>query len=130
MAFLSARELKIYLFIVAVLSIAAIVVTLIFMSVRDRSSASRPRELESAGEEYSSSSMAPIDHSRDVLQNIKVPEKYKKLYEKKWKPFRPQYERWTGEMMQPYWIEPEELVKEELEKQSDREIAEFFEKIP
>lgn len=130
MAFLTGRELRIYVLIVAILTIIALSVTLVVMTVRNRPRSSSEQETELVREQSSAGLESFLDPSEDVVQKIRIPDEYTHLYDRQWKPFRPVYERWTQEMTEPYWIDPEELVQEELEKQSDLEIARFFEDVP
>jgi len=130
MAFLTGKELRIYVLIVAILTVIALSVTLVVMTVRNRPRASREQEVELAREQNPPGLKTFLDPAEDVLQKIRIPGEYTRLYDKEWRPFRPVHERWTREMTDPYWIDPQELVKEELEKQSDNEIARFFEDVP
>ncbi len=130
MAFLTGKELRIYVLIVAILTLIALSVTLVVMTVRNRPHASREQDVELETEDYSTGLQSFLDPSADVVQKIRIPGEYTRLYEREWRPFRPLHERWSREMTDPYWIDPQELVKEELEKQSDLEIARFFEDVP
>ncbi|MGC9313854.1 MAG: hypothetical protein ACP5IA_14295, partial [Sediminispirochaetaceae bacterium] len=114
----------------AILTIIALAVTLVVMTVRNRPRSSSGQETELVRKESSTGMESFLDPSQDVVQKIRIPDEYTRLYDRQWRPFRPVYERWTQEMTEPYWIDPEELVQEELEKQSDLEIARFFEDVP
>jgi len=130
MAILSGRELKIYLFIVILVTVLSLVVTIVVMSVRRTDSRGYTSPEAEDMELTLDANWYQIEPDSEVFQNIQVPEEYTRLHEKEWKPFRPIHSKWTDIMVMPYWIDPRDLVEEELEKQSDNEIAEFFEGIP
>jgi len=130
MAILTEKELKVYLLALGGLTLAALVITILVMALKGDG------DVSSAGEGPAVQEYVPADATRflnpevDVLDKVRIPEEYTRLYEKDWKPFRPMYERWTQTMTAPYWIDPQTLVREEMEKQSDREIMQFFEDVP
>jgi hypothetical protein len=130
MAFLTGRELRIYVLIVVILTIIALAITLTVMTVRNRPRASSEKGPELALEQSSPGLETFLDPSEDLVQKIQIPDEYTRLYDREWRPFRPVHERWTREMTAPYWIDPQELVQEELEKQTDHEISRFFEGVP
>lgn len=129
MAFLTGKQTKIYLLAVGGLSIIALLATVVIMLLSGGDSnaggGDKAYEAETALEAESFSQAAGT-----VVQELQVPRDFSRLYQKDWKAFRRQLERWRWEQISPYWIDPEVLVREELEKRTDRQIDSFFEELP
>ncbi len=130
MAFLSAKEAKLYGLIVAGVTLLALLGTLIVMLLtrnpepaprQNRGSAESPAGAELLGESQSAES---------VVQKIRIPAEYTQLYNQEWFPFREVHESWSREQIETFWKDPSKLVEEVLQTQSDREVEEFFEEIP
>jgi len=68
--------------------------------------------------------------NRSVLQKIRIPEEYTQLYQQDWYPYRERHSNWSEEQVEAFWQDPQELIQEVLQKESDREIEEFFKEIP
>lgn len=118
MSWISNRELKIYLFVVGVVTLAALFITIAVMLpgyIRYRRS-----KIET---EYIADKQ--VDMSRFV-----IPESYMKFRDEKWIPFRPDKELWTSIDTGPYWQDPEILILEYLEEQNEKLINELFKDIP
>ena len=130
MAILTEKELRIYLFAVAGLTLAALVITILVMALKGDGAVSTAEQRTAVEEYMPGAATRFLNPEVDVLDKVRIPEEYTRLYEKNWKAFRPVYERWTQTMTDPYWIDPQTLVREDLEKQSDREIMQFFKDVP
>ena len=118
MAWMSGREIKIYLLVVSIVTLAALLITLIVMLpgyIRySRSKIQTDLKVEKQ-----------IDMSRFI-----IPESYMKLRDESWIPFRADKERWTSVDSGPYWQDPETLILEYLEKQNENLINDLFKDIP
>ena len=124
MAFLTAKEAKLYALVVAGVTILALVGTLVFVII-NRGSQTEQKSSTPRAEVFAGSNTG-----ESVLQKIRVPEKYKQLYQQEWYPFRKVHGSWSEEQIAPFWKDPQVLIQEVLQKESDREIEEFFEEIP
>lgn len=130
MAFLSAKEAKLYALIVAGAALLALLGTLVFMLLtRNPDPAPRPAAdsvESSAGTELRGETLS----SEAVIQEIRIPDEYKQLHREEWIPFREVHESWSPEQIEQFWKDPSSLVEEVLQAQTDREVEEFFEEIP
>ena len=118
MAWMSERELKIYLAAVGILTLIALIITLIVLLpgyIRyHRSSIQTNLTIENK-----------IDMSRFI-----IPESYMQFREDSWLPFRSDKERWTSAEIEPYWQDPKKLILDYLEKQNENLINDLFKDIP
>jgi|GEM_PF-2414675 len=130
MAFLSAKETKIYGMVVAGATLLALIGTLVFLLL------SREPDAEPVKAPTTTDSSAGADlfgespSNRSVLQKIRIPEEYTQLYQQDWYPYRERHSNWSEEQVEAFWQDPQELIQEVLQKESDREIEEFFKEIP
>lgn len=129
MAFLTGSHTKIYLLAVAGLGLIALLATVVIMLLiggdSNTSGGDEGYEAESVleAESFAHAEIAAV-------QELQLPREFSQLYPKDWKAFRKQLERWRWEQIAPYWIDPEVLVREELEKRTDQEIHFFLEELP
>ena len=130
MAFLTAKEAKLYGLVVAGVTLLALLGTLVFMLFSrepEPDPQPRPGQAESpAGAEL----LGEARPAEGVVQKIQVPAEYTQLYREKWYPFREVHSTWNRAQIEKFWQDPRTLVREVLQKQSDREVEEFFEGIP
>lgn len=130
MAFLTAKEAKIYAIVVAGVTLLALLGTLLFLLLsRDPAPAAPPnsgRAESPAGAEL----LGEARTAEGIVQKIQVPGEYTQLYREQWYPFREVHSSWNRAQIERFWQDPRRLVQEVLQKQSDREVEEFFEGIP
>ncbi len=130
MAFLSAKEAKLYGLIVAGVTMLALIGTLGFMLL-NRNPEPTPRQSASRAESPAGAALlGETLQSESLIQELKIPDEYKQLHREKWSPFREVHESWSLEQIEQFWKDPSTLVEEVLQAQSDREVEEFFEEIP
>jgi len=126
MAFLTGREIKIYLLLVLVFTLAALIGTISFILLRDRPEIQR----EVSEKQFGPTGVESLDPSIEPIRQIEIPREFTQLYRKGWRPYRPVYDRWSWEQIEGYWIDPDELVRQELEVRTDRELEKFFKELP
>ncbi len=132
MAFLTAREIKLYFSIVALVTLVAVFVTVLIILLGGREGRSgdgrRPEQVNT----YRSESGIEDTLSTEPMLGgrMKVPEEFKALFEAEWKPFRHIHDRWTQQQIEAYWIDPEKIIEEELRKESDEAVRSFLEELP
>ena len=130
MAFLTAKEIKIYGLVVAGVTLLALIGTLLFVLLSrepDPKPAKAPTTTDSsAGADLFGESLS----NESALQKIRIPEEYSQLYPQDWHPYRERHSSWSEEQVEAFWQDPQELIQEVLQKESDREIEEFFKEIP
>lgn len=118
MAWMSAREIKIYLLVVGGITLVALLITLVVML---------PGYIRYTKSKVQST--LTIENKIDMSRFI-IPESYMQLRDKSWIPFRPDKERWASADIDPFWQDPEILILEYLEKQNENLINELFKDIP
>lgn len=118
MAWMSERELKIYLTAVGILTLIALLITLIVLL---------PGYIR-----YHKSSIQTVQTNENKIDMSRfiIPESYMQFREDSWLPFRPDKERWTSAEIEPYWQDPEKLILDYLEKQNEKLINELLKDIP
>jgi hypothetical protein len=130
MAFLTAKEAKLYGLVVAGVTLLTLIGTLVFLLLsREPEPVSQPRTgraESSAGAEL----LGEIRPAAGLVQKIRVPAEYTQVYREQWYPFRAVHSSWNQAQIERFWQDPRTLVREVLQKQSDREVEEFFEEIP
>lgn len=124
MAFLTAKEAKLYALVVAGVTLLALVGTLIFILIN------REPQPEQKTSPARADLLEESIKNESIFKKIRVPEKYKQLYQQEWYPFRKVHSRWSEEQIAHFWKDPQVLIQEVLQKESDREVEEFFEEIP
>ena len=130
MAFLNAKEAKLYGLVVGGVTLLALLGTLVFMLFsRNPEPASQPRSSRAASP-AGAELLGEVRPSDGVVQKIRVPAEYTQLYREQWYPFREVHSSWNRAQIEKFWQDPRTLVREVLQKQSDREVEEFFEGIP
>ncbi|MDZ7793476.1 MAG: hypothetical protein U5P10_07200 [Spirochaetia bacterium] len=131
MAFLSAKEIKIYGLVVAGVTLLALIGTLVFL-VLSREPDSEPPKAPDAATDSSAGAdlLGKSLSSESALQKIRIPEEYTQLYQQDWHPYRKRHSSWSEEQVEAFWQDPQKLIQEVLQKASDREIEEFFKEIP
>jgi hypothetical protein len=118
MTWLSKRELKIYILVVGIITLIALLITLIILL---------PGYIR-YNKIMNQSNTVPektIDMSRFI-----IPESYKHLREKTWAHFIPDRDKWTRLDIEPYWQNPEEIVLDYLEQENRKYIDDIFKVIP
>jgi len=130
MAFLTAKETKIYGLIVVGVTLLALIGTLIFLLL-SREPDSAPAQAPTSTDSSAGAALLGESLSNEsVLQKIRIPNEYTQLYQQDWHPYRKRHSSWSEEQVEAFWQDPQELIQEVLEKESDREIEEFFKEIP
>lgn len=118
MAWMSSREIKIYLLVVGGITLVALLITLaVMLPAYIRYNKSKVQSTVTDSKK--------IDMSRFV-----IPESYKQLRDSDWIPFRPDKERWASVDIEPFWVDPEILIIEYLEKQNEKLVNELFKDNP
>lgn len=118
MAWMSVREIKIYLLVVGSVALAALFITLaVMLPGYIRYNRSKIQSTVTNNKK--------IDMSRFI-----IPESYMQLRDSDWIPFRSDKERWNSVDTEPFWEDPEILILEYLEKQNENLINELFKDIP
>ncbi|MCF6335506.1 MAG: hypothetical protein L3J12_07170 [Spirochaetales bacterium] len=118
MVWISSKELKIYLIVVACVTLTALFITLIIFL---------PSYIQ-----YGKMEKQSIDLSvkkADISEYL-FPESFKHLWEDKWIPFRSDRDRWTREEIEKYWQDPEEAILNYLENENEKLIYELFKDVP
>ncbi len=132
MAFLTAREIKLYLMIVALVTLLAVFVTALIILLGGRGDGEgggrRPERVEAYKPD--SATEDPLRTKPILSGRMKVPEDFKALFEAEWKPFRQLQRRWTKPQIEAYWIDPQKIIEEELRKESEKAVSSFFEELP
>ena len=118
MAWMSSREIKIYLLVVGGITLVALLITLAVML---------PGYIRYT--RIKAQSALTVENKIDMSQFI-IPESYKQLRDSSWIPFRSDKERWTSVDIEPFWQDPETLILEYLEQQNEDLINELFKDIP
>ncbi|MFO7730801.1 MAG: hypothetical protein R6V86_08555 [Spirochaetia bacterium] len=130
MAFLSAKETKIYGLVVAGVTLLALTGTLVFLLL-SREPDSEPVHAPSTTDSSAGADLLGESLSNEsALQKLRVPQEYSQLYQQNWQPYRERHSTWSEEQVEAFWQDPQELIQEVLQKESDREIEEFFKEIP
>lgn len=127
MAFLTGKELKLYLLIVAAVTVLVLGATMTIMFFRNR-----PRETP-VGVSFvppGSTGIESLDPAKEVFNQLVLPEEFGQLYHREWKPFRPRSGAWNMEQVDEFWLDPGELVRKELEARTDDEMDNFFKDLP
>ncbi len=130
MAFLTAKEAKLYGLIVAGATLLALVGTLIFILVTREPTAKSEPAPKIADSPAGVDLLGDSASRESLLQKIRIPEEYTQLYQQEWHPYREVHSRWSEEQIDSFWIDPQDLIEEVLQKKSDREVEEFFKEIP
>ena len=130
MAFLSAKEAKLYGLIVAGVTMLALIGTLVFMLLNRNPEPASPRTAGTAESPAGAELLGENRRSESLIQQVRIPDEYKQLYREEWSPFREVHERWSLEQIEQFWKDPITLVEEVLQTQSDQEVEEFFKEIP
>lgn len=127
MAFLTEKELKLYLLIVAAVTILVLGVTVTIMFLRNR-----PVDIsmEANSVPFGPTGIESLDPAKGVFNQLVLPEEFSRLYQREWKPFRPRFQAWNKAQVDEFWLDPGELVRKELEARTDREMEDFFEELP
>lgn len=114
MRLFSRQEIKIFLVIVLLGSLFAVIITLLVVLV--------PRM---NGEEGAAGSGLPIESEIDITEFI-FPEEFRNVWEDRWYPYRPQFKQWSTEQVEFFWVEPEELLLQHLEKINQEKLESIF----
>ncbi|MFP4267915.1 MAG: hypothetical protein ACLFQW_07995 [Spirochaetaceae bacterium] len=135
MAFLTKRQLKFYLVGVGLVTLLALLITAVVMllggSAGDSEASERGARDTRPAETGTSTAEAEIFSAEErIMSQMEVPEEYKELFESRWKPFRPVYEKWSPGQIEPFWIDPKIIVEEQLKKESNRAVRDFLEELP
>ena len=118
MAWMSGREIKIYILVVGSVTLVALSITLAVML---------PGYIRYNKNKVQST--LTIQDKIDMSRFI-IPESYMKLRDPGWIPFRADKGRWTSADIEPFWQDPEILILEYLEVQNESLINELYEDIP
>jgi hypothetical protein len=137
MAFLTTRELKFYLIGVGLLTLIALFVTVLIILIgggeaQEQGSAESGTEITddgTAGGEPSAVDEIFAPGERTVSR-MKVPEEYRRLFEPSWKSFRHIHDTWSREQIDRYWIDPREIVEQQVKKESEKAVESFLEELP
>lgn len=127
MAFLTARELKLYLMGVGFLTLIALLVTALIMLLGGGGDTRSSEDAEATRVTREAEVFATEDR---LVSRMEVPAEYRSLFEADWKPFREIHESWSRAQIAPYWIEPEKIVEQQLKKESDEAVESFLEELP
>ncbi|MFO7849431.1 MAG: hypothetical protein R6V67_05690 [Spirochaetia bacterium] len=132
MAFLTARQLKLYLSGVGLVTLLALLVTVLIMLLGGRTDSpdEGARDEGSRGGEASAEEVDIFSSEERIVSQIEVPEEYKAVFEARWKPFRPVYDSWSKEQIEPFWIDPKKIIEEQLKKESSKAVNSFLEELP
>ncbi len=132
MAFLTAKELKLYLIGVGLLTLVVLFVTVLIMLMGGRGG--EERESAEAGTEISGAETSGADAifapEEQAVSRMEVPQEYRRLFEPNWKPFREVHEKWSRDQIQRYWIEPRDIVEQQVKKESEKAVESFLEELP
>ena len=118
MAWISPREFKIYILVVGILSLVALLITLIVLLpgyLRYHKSAIEKKIV----------SNTTVDMSKFI-----VPESFKEFHEISWAHLYPDKVKWSWTDIEPYWQAPKELILEYLKEQNESVIDDIFKDIP
>jgi hypothetical protein len=138
MAFLTTRELKFYLIGVGLLTLIALFVTVLIMLIGG-GGGQTPEDAAESGTEITGAGTADGEPSgteeifapgERTVSRMKVPEEYRRLFEPSWKPFRRIHDTWSREQIDRYWIDPREIVEQQVKKESEKAVESFLEELP
>lgn len=115
MAFITTRELKIYLVIVGLVAVLAVFITLLILL---------PGYFQHNKIEKTDGVME-ADYS-DVLSEFRVPGPYSKLLNEDWKRFYIPEGEWPEEKVKEYWINPENMILEYLDEKNTELIEDIL----
>ena len=120
------REIIITIATVSAAVIIAIVITVIVISVKNR--ANRPAEDVFSERVYSEDYVSADERpflSDFIIYEDKLQESFAGV-----KYSRREKSRWTEEDIKPYWIEPQEIAAEQLERDAEKIIRDIFADVP
>ena len=115
MRLFSRQEIKIFLLVVLLGSLVAVIITLLVMLVPRMNS----EEGEPAGRDL------PIESEVDITELI-FPEEFRNVWEERWYPYRPQFKQWSTDQVEFFWVEPEELLLQHLERINREKLETIF----
>lgn len=132
MAFLSKREIKLYLGIVGLVTLLALFVTVLIIMIgrSGEEPSARPdggaAELPEGGE-FQNDIFSPQE---EVVSQMEVPDDYRALFRPEWKEYRQIHGSWSRAQIEAFWVEPEKIVEQQLEKESDKAVETFLKELP
>lgn len=76
-------------------------------------------------------SQAPLDPTRQNLDlsQFRYRDKIEELLKPAWRPWRPRVPRWTEEMVDRFWIAPQEIELEKLQQINDNNLERLLQKL-
>jgi hypothetical protein len=122
--FNSGKEKVLYFIIVALITLAAVAVTVMLKLPAVLKQEQRLKEyLEDMQAED------PYSGTRPQLGDYLVDADINSMLEPRWFPFREKKEKWTSQETQPYWQDPYVIVSDLVEVGCEKELALIFEKV-
>ena len=115
MAFITARELKIYLIIVASVTVLSVSIVLIIFL---------PGYLK--GKVMEKESVEKQIEKKVDLSELRLPEEYSELLEIRMARFYVPKGRWTDQDIKEYWVDPRKMVLDYLENKNREMIEDIF----
>jgi hypothetical protein len=131
-ALLSPKEIKLSAAVILLLALIAVLVTLLVMAGgagEPRRQAGASGEEEALAEGPAAGPAGPAGEELHTFQPL-IPDEFRGVFRSHWVPFRERHARWSAVQTDPYWIDPRQLVEEELEQSTDESVEAFLKELP
>jgi len=113
---------------------AALLAFVITLAVLASQAGARAREVSQASLQESSRARKKPLLSADELEitpeDYLVPDLLPAPAPRQYEPYRPHLKRWSQELVQKYWVDPREIVKELVGSLNDRNMEKLFQNVP
>ncbi len=127
MEFLRSRSFRIYLLLTLGITLLALVITLLILLV---SGSGRDDEAVSPGDTLEREQVLETTPASIDPETLILPHTWETPGEVKLRFFRQTDLPWTVSRLSPWWTPPEEILKDDVEANTDREVRKFLEQIP
>ena len=121
MAFIEARDLKLFLIIVFAGTFIALGITLAVML---------PKRMEQKAAAEEQQKFVNLQNSAISIPELAIPPDFKNVWQETWYPYRGMTPIWSKEQAKKYLKDPEKLTEEILKKENERKIEDLFKTVP